>query len=111
MPSYFLEVTFDSTRAETLMPTKQTQELKDSHLPGAGLGLRLLPAASSGQTSIHGPESRQPGIDLRDGLAFSTPYISSGWTTPVVRAVSLLLPSPQLMVYIAGHPRDEEIPG
>jgi hypothetical protein len=32
------------------------------------------------------------------------------WTTAVVRAVSLLLPSPQLTVYTAEHPRDQEIP-
>lgn len=100
--------TFNLTRAETLIPTKQTQELKDSHLPGAGLGLAsgCSPWLPLARTLFPEPESRQPGIYLRNGLACPIPY-----TTPVVRAVSLLLPSPQLTVYMAWYLRDQVILG
>jgi len=72
------------------------------------VGFRLLSASSSGQTPIHRARAHIPGVYL--GMGYMLYSLYKLWTTAVVRAVSLLLPSPQLTVYTAEHPRDQEIP-
>lgn len=75
--------TFNSPREETLVPTKQLQSLKDSCMWASSCSLQL-PLARPLFTE---PESRQPGVYLRDGLACPTPRMGSG-TTPAVRTAS-----------------------